>query len=66
MKTIDAMMLKMPVSVALRWCEPGESGCGCMGCANHSGGLLKAGFTKQDWLDWKERQFAAPDTEGKK
>lgn len=34
---------------AARWCEPGPQGCACLGCANVSGGLMKAGVTKEQW-----------------
>lgn len=38
-----------------RWCSGGL--CGCMGCANGSGGLAALGFTKEDWLAWRSRQI---------
>lgn len=38
-----------------RWCSGGL--CGCMGCANRSGGLAALGFTEADWLAWRSRQI---------
>jgi hypothetical protein len=49
---LDFYMRRLPVDVALRWCEPGNGGCACRGCANNSGGLAREGFTKVDWLQW--------------
>ena len=46
---IDSLIRDMPPAWRARWCEPGEFGCACMGCANVSGGLMKAGFTKDEW-----------------
>jgi len=48
-QAIDSLMRDMPSSWRDRWCEPGELGCACLGCANGSGGLLKAGYTKDEW-----------------
>lgn len=47
---LDALMDKMPVSVARRWCE--GRACACLGCANNSAGLAARGFTKEEWRAW--------------
>ena len=36
-----------------RWCGSYIYGCGCMGAANCSGGLLDHLYTKNDWIIWK-------------
>jgi len=55
---IDAVLRKLPLEFALRWCEPGAGGCYCMGCANGpefgAGDLIAKGFTKADWEAWKQ------------
>jgi hypothetical protein len=51
---IHEIMEHMPLSHALRWCDSGP--CGCMGCANRSGGLSKAGITEQEWRDYMAEQ----------
>lgn len=51
--TIDEAMAAMSERYRYRWCEVGW--CGCLGCANAAGGLLRLGFTKADWLSWVER-----------
>ena len=43
---------KMRFREATRWCNPEVVpgfGCGCMGCANISGGLAREGVTKEQW-----------------
>lgn len=51
---IDGKMDHMKKSMRYNWCEEGVL-CGCMGCANKSGGLAEAGFTKAHWEDWVRR-----------
>src|SRR5262245_21726610 len=46
---LNALMRSKSTEVRNRWCE---GTCGCMGCANRSGGLCDFGFTKQDWEKW--------------
>lgn len=51
-RTIDltTKLEAMPKEWRTRWCTyPDNGGCGCMGCANYSGGLLAAGFTLDEW-----------------
>jgi len=43
-------MSAMPMDWRYRWCESGA--CGCLGCANASGGVGAAGYSKQDWEGW--------------
>jgi hypothetical protein len=53
--TIDSVMEGMPTDWRNRWCTaPENGGCGCMGCANYSGGLNRKGFTRADWEKWRE------------
>lgn len=63
MQELRHLMDKMPVSWAKRWCKPDWLGCCCLGCANQSGGLQKAGFTEQEWLEWKSSPFAGEGKE---
>ncbi len=57
--TIHEVMEAMPEQWRHRWC--GGSACACLGGANCSGGLMRHGFTKQDWEDWKaETGFVDP------
>lgn len=49
----NSAILKIHPSYRERWCAPGNSGCACIGCANHAGGLLELGFKKSDWEAWK-------------
>lgn len=53
-RRIDEEMERMPKAWRRRWCN--SQTCACMGCANISGGLREKGFTKEDWLRWKETQ----------
>lgn len=46
----DQLMAEMPASWRYNWCT--SSFCSCMGAANCSGGLVKAGFTKKHWDYW--------------
>lgn len=55
---IHHLMKHMPLRSALHWCEPGASGCGCLGCANNSGGLARAGITREEWKAYMTEQFA--------
>ena len=50
---LNHLMNDMPLRHALYWCT---SECACMGCANVSGGLSKAGFSKEDWKEWWRSQ----------
>lgn len=55
---IDAVLRKLPMEFAMRWCEPTpDNPCACMGCANGSelgaGGLADKGCTKAEWEAWK-------------
>lgn len=57
--TIEEAMNHMPKYWRTRWCTAAEDtspdgGCGCVGCANVSGGLVRQGFTKEDWKKWME------------
>lgn len=47
-KNIDELMNKMPPEWKNRWCE--SPCCGCMGCANRSGG-----YSRQEWKDYLKR-----------
>ena len=47
--TLRTLLAKMPVEWRDHWCDPGEFGCACMGCANNSGGLEKLGYTAAEW-----------------
>ena len=47
---LDAIMRAMDASWRSTWCSGGV--CGCMGCANASGGLLMHGYTKEEWQKW--------------
>ena len=47
---INDYMDAMPPDDRYNWCEADQ--CHCLGCANNSGGLLAAGFTKADWQAW--------------
>lgn len=49
----NSIIDKMPEEWRNRWCE--ATVCACAGAAN-CGGLSEAGFTKQDWLEWKRRE----------
>lgn len=54
---LNALMRSMRPDWRDRWCEPGPEGCGCMGCANVSGGLSRSGFTKEEWVQWQKEVF---------
>lgn len=57
--TIHEVMDAMPEQWRGRWCGGGF--CACMGAANCSGGLLRNGFTIEDWKAWKvETGFVEP------
>lgn len=43
-----------------RWCE--SKSCWCMGCVNVS---ARANITKQEWLEWLERQKNPAPTAGR-
>lgn len=61
---IQSLLLRMPLEVRTRWCNPDEFGCGCMGCANVSGGLSREGVTEAEWreaLDTPLQSFVATD-----
>lgn len=51
MDKLNELMQNMPEPWRKRWCN--SQTCACMGCANISGGLRAAGFTKEDYLKWK-------------
>ena len=55
---IDELMDEMPEEWRLRWCN--SQACACMGGANCSGGLMKMGFTKAEWIDWLKRNGLEP------
>ncbi len=59
--SIYKLMGKMPHEWTRRWCEPDELGCACLGCANHSGGLLKNGYTKEDWQEYLKQELVDED-----
>lgn len=61
-KALDSAMRLMPEKWRARWCENGESGCGCMGCANYSGGLAQRWFTKDEHARWVRDNEAAKKT----
>lgn len=44
---LQQKLSEMPVPWRVFWCE--AQMCACMGCANRSGGLTAAGFTKEEW-----------------
>lgn len=49
--SIIVLLDNMPDQWRARWCFAAEyGGCGCMGCANYSGGLIRNGYTYADWL----------------
>jgi hypothetical protein len=52
MQAIDRMLSKLPTEFAFRWCTA-AGGCACLGCASMFGGLVKAGYTQEDWEAWK-------------
>jgi hypothetical protein len=54
-RQFDYVMSHVPEWFRKHWCSGGL--CGCMGCANRSGGMASLGFTKDDWLAWKSRQI---------
>lgn len=47
------IMLAMPSHWRYFWC--GADICGCLGCANASGGVRAAGFTQEDWQQWVDK-----------
>lgn len=49
---LDTLMREMPLTWRKRWCQPGKFGCGCLGCANISGGLERHGFKKEEHAKW--------------
>ena len=51
MDKLSELMQNMPEQWRKRWCN--SQTCACMGCANISGGLMAAGFTKEDYFKWK-------------
>jgi hypothetical protein len=55
---IHNLMRHMQLSHATRWCEPGAGGCGCLGCANNSGGLARVGITREEWREYMAEQLA--------
>jgi len=65
---IHNLLSQMPLKHALYWCE--SELCGCLGCANRSGGLNKHGITKEEWSAYMAEQLAPfqanPATESKK
>jgi hypothetical protein len=48
--SIEIVMNRMQPDWKYRWCE--SNACGCMGCANRSGGLNVLGYSKEDWEEW--------------
>lgn len=49
-ESIESLMAKMPEQWRKHWCFAAEfGGCGCSGCANHSGKLASNGYTYEDW-----------------
>lgn len=56
-KNIDLEMNSMNPRWRVKWCNAGA--CGCMGCANVSGGLVSKGYTYEDWRDWIKRNPGA-------
>lgn len=50
---INEIMLSMPLEWRYRWCE--SKACCCLGCVNRAGGIEAQGFTKEDWLEWVNR-----------
>lgn len=53
---IHNYMSHMPLKHAMYWCE--SELCACLGCANRSGGLHKAGITKEEWREYMAEQLA--------
>jgi len=47
---LNELMMAMPSEDRTRWCS--SKICGCLGAANCTGGLLKEGFTFEEWNDW--------------
>lgn len=50
MKNLNDIMQSMPADWRYRWCDAVL--CGCLGCANASGGVSGGGFDKLDWQLW--------------
>tara|TARA_R110000851_G_C13102760_1_gene569334 strand:- start:79360 stop:79545 length:186 start_codon:yes stop_codon:yes gene_type:complete len=51
--SLSKVMEAMPVEWRYYWC--GSKICGCLGCANNSGRLASAGYTREDWAKWVEQ-----------
>lgn len=47
---LNGLIGHMSALSAMRWCE--WDACGCLGCANRSGGLSAKGVTKEEWQAW--------------
>lgn len=57
-KSLNSHMNTLPLDWKYRWCE--SDVCACLGAANCSGGLIKNGFTKEQWQEWVNKN---PQTE---
>ena len=49
-KQVNEIMQLVPLDWRYYWCE--AQICGCLGCANRSGGVKAKGVTKQEWEQW--------------
>lgn len=63
---LSQLMLAMEPAWRSRWCD-GNGACSCMGAANCTGGLVKAGVSKTEWEQWVEQNpdlLSKPSTKG--
>lgn len=47
---IQTIMQAIPSDWRYTWCE--SEVCGCLGCANRSGGATASGVLKSEWQKW--------------
>lgn len=55
------LMQALPPTWRGRWCGATEDNpCACLGCADGAGGLVREGFTEQDWRQYFLRKRSEP------
>jgi len=55
MAYVDQVMSEVSCSIRFVWCS--AMICGCLGCANKSGGVMSK-ITHQDWVLWQNRMLS--------
>jgi len=49
---LNELMMAMPSGMRTKWCECANCECEGDGAASCRGGLLKAGFSFEEWNEW--------------